>query len=48
MNACLLCRPGEERITLERWLKEHNVKYSDDMKTEELRQLYIRKEQGYE
>lgn len=46
MNAELWCHVGNERITLVNWLKENDVKYNDDMTTEELRQLYIKKECG--
>lgn len=45
-NAELWCYKGNERTTLEDYLIRHDVKYDKDMTTEELRQLYIRKECG--
>ena len=47
-NAELWSRLDEksQRITLTCWLREHNVKYDDNMTIEELRELYIGKETG--
>ena len=47
-NAELWSRLDEksQRITLTCWLREHNVKYDDNMTIEELRELYIGKEIG--
>ena len=33
-------------IALTSWLRNHNVKYDDNMNNEELRQLYIKAECG--
>lgn len=48
MNAQLWCKIGQEKVVLKSWLREHGIKYNDDMSIEELRQLYIRKECGNE
>ena len=41
-----LVGPENERRTLECWLREHNIPYSEEMDNEELRQLYIDVECG--
>lgn len=47
-NAELYSLPDEAsmRLTLKAWLSRHKVKYREEMTTEELRQLYIKKEIG--
>ena len=45
-NACLWVKPKMERITLIKWLIENDVEFNKTAGTEELRQLYIRKECG--
>lgn len=47
-NAELYSLPDEAsmRLTLKTWLILHNVNFTDEMTTEELRQLYIKKEIG--
>lgn len=45
-NAELWVYPKMERIALIKWLIENNVEYDETSETEELRQLYIRKECG--
>ena len=46
MNAELWVKPNMERIALIDWLKRHNVEFDETAETEELRQLYIKKEVG--
>ena len=46
MNAELWAKPNMERIALISWLKRHNVEFDELAETEELRQLYIKKECG--
>lgn len=46
MNSELWCYKGQERQTLINWLTKNKVKFEDSMTTEELRQLYIKKECG--
>ena len=48
MNAELWVYPKMERIALIKWLIENNVEFDETAETEELRQLYIRKECGGE
>ena len=47
-NAELWSWPDEhsQKQTLKNWLRNHNVKFDDDMSIEELRDLYIKKEIG--
>lgn len=46
MNAELWVKSNMERIALISWLTRHNVKFDKTAQTEELRQLYIKKECG--
>ena len=46
MNAELWVKPNMERIALIDWLKRHNIEFDKTAETEELRQLYIKKEVG--
>ena len=46
MNAELWVKSNVARTALIDWLKRHNVEFNESAETEELRQLYIRKECG--
>ena len=46
MKAELWAKPNMERTALISWLTRHNVEFDEKAETEELRQLYIKKECG--
>lgn len=46
MNAELWVKSNMERTALISWLTRHNVEFNKTAETEELRQLYIKKECG--
>ena len=46
MNAELWVKSNMERTALTDWLIRHNVEFDETAETEELRQLYIKKECG--